>query len=253
MKNQPSFVAMIIGCLIAMMVVVGFIGFQIGQYAVQPTPTVERVIVSEPTSPPPPVFVTNTPTIAPSATPTFGPTNTPTPTVSPTNTPTPTPIVVINKITGLGRLETTEFAMQTIIDLSNEPNNLWEEVVGGDKIVLVAEGEVVAGVDLSKIEPADIDVDGTTVTIILPPTEVFYSRIDNEKTKVYERDAGLLVSPDPNLESRARQMAEEKLTKWAIERNIYDRAESSANLQVENLLLSLGFTDITIEFEEVLP
>ncbi|MDM8519809.1 DUF4230 domain-containing protein, partial [Anaerolineales bacterium HSG6] len=142
---------------------------------------------------------------------------------------------------------------QTVIDLGNQPSNLWEEIVGGDKIVLVAEGEVVAGVDLSKIEEDDIMVDGTIVTIILPPTEIFYSRIDNEKTQVYERDTGLLVSPDPNLESRARQLAEEELTQWAIERNIHGRAESSALLQIENLLLSLGFTDITIEFEELLP
>ncbi|MDM8528779.1 DUF4230 domain-containing protein [Anaerolineales bacterium HSG24] len=247
MKNQSLFIALIIGCLITVAVAVGFIGFQAGQYAVQLTPTPTQAIVSEPTLPPPPVIVTNTPTTAPSATPTLGPTNTPTP------TPSPTPIVVINKITGLGRLETTEFAMQTVIDLSNKPNNLWEEIVGSDKIVLVAEGEVVAGVDLSKIEPADIEVDGTSVTIILPSTEIFYSRIDNEKTQVYERDAGLLVSPDPNLESRARQIAEEELTKWAIERNIHGRAESSAKLQIENLLLSLGFTNITIEFEEVLP
>jgi hypothetical protein len=151
----------------------------------------------------------------------------------------------------LGRLETTEFAMRTVIDLEKDPSNLWEKIVGTDKLMLIAEGEVVAGFDLQKVDQKkDIKVQGTTVEITLPSTEILYSRIDNEKSYVYERRTGLLVKPDPTLESRARLLAEQDLVKWAEQRGIYQKAEVTGRAYLENFLRSLGFTDITIEVKE---
>lgn len=197
-----------------------------------------------------PVYVTNTPTVTPSPTPTVGPTNTATPTPTNTPTPTPTPIVVITHINALGRLETTEFAMQTVVNLENEPGNFWEQLVGSDKLLLVAEGEVVAGFDLSKVSDEDIVVQGTTVTMNLPVPEILNSRIDNERTYVIERDTGFLVKPDQTLESRARQIAEQSLTDWALEHDIIEKAEQYGRIQIENLLRSLGFTTIIINVKE---
>lgn len=211
-------------------------------------------VASTPTPLPPPPVVTNTPTatppptatIAPPATPTFTPTPTATPTFTPT--PTPTPIVVITHVKALGRLETAEFAMRTVIDLENEPNNLWENIFGTDRLMLVAEGEVVAGIDLAKVKPANILVSGTTVNITLPSPEILYSRIDNNRTYVYERKTGLFRQVDKTLEGRARLLAEQSMVDWAIQRDIYGKAAESARLHVENLLRSLGFTEIIIQF-----
>jgi hypothetical protein len=156
--------------------------------------------------------------------------------------------VVITHVNTLGRLETTQFAMRTVIDLANEPDNLWEDIFGTDRLMLVAEGEVVGGVDLSKVEPEHIVVSGTTVNITLPSPEILYSRIDNENTYVYERKTGLFRQIDKTLESRARQLAEQSLVDWAIQRDIYSQAAESAKVQIENLLRSLGFTEIIIQF-----
>jgi hypothetical protein len=203
-----------------------------------------------------PIYVTNTPTVTPSPTSTVGPTytpsptNTPTPTPTHTPTPTPTPIVVITHINALGRLETTEFAMQTVVDLENEPDNIWEQIVGSDKLLLVAEGQVMAGFDLSKVNDQDIVVQGTTVTMNLPAPEILNSRIDNDQTYVVERDTGFLVKPDQTLESRARQIAEQSLTDWALEHGIIQKAEEYGRIQIENLLRSLGFTTIIINVKE---
>lgn len=243
-NRQKVGLIVVIGLAVIVSSIVAVWSYQLGQSSLMiATPTPEAAAGQSFVSPPP-VIVTNTPTATSSPTPTPGPTNTPTPTL------TPTPIVVIDKITGLGRLETTEFAMQTVIDLADEPSNLWEQIFGTDQLMLMAEGEVVAGIDLAKIEPADIVVEGRRVKIILPPTEILYSRIDNDKTFVYERGAGFLIIPDKDLESRARQLAEEKLTNWAIERDIHKKARQAAQLQIENFLLSLGFTEIVIGFKE---
>ncbi|HRV91344.1 MAG TPA: DUF4230 domain-containing protein, partial [Anaerolineae bacterium] len=177
-------------------------------------------------------------------------TDTPTATPFPTATPTPTPIVVIQHIDSLGRLETAEYTMQTVIDLENAPTNIWERILGTDKLMLVAEGEVVAGFDFTKVSEDDITVKGTEVEINLPAPEILFSRIDNERTQIYQRETGLFMKPDPSLESRARQLAEKALVEWAMERGIFDKAESAGKLQLENFLRALGFTAITINIED---
>lgn len=187
---------------------------------------------------------TQTPT--PTATPTPTITPSPTPTPLPTSTPTSTPIAVITGINAFGRLESVQYTMRDIVRIEDEPAGLLERL-SRDRLMLIAEGEVVAGFDLSKVTEDDIVVLGTTVLIFLPPPEILYSRIDNEKTFVYERETGLLRRPDPDLETAARRLAEAQLVSWALERDILDKAEETGIIYLENFLRSLGFTQIRIE------
>lgn len=206
-------------------------------------------------TPPWPTVITNTPlpTLTPTSTP--GPTHTPTlvpsptPTTTPTPTPTNTPIVVIIGVNALGRLETSRYVMQTIVEVKDEASNVIEEI-SGDKLLLIAEGEVVAGFDLQKVQSSDIVVQGTSVSIILPPPEILYSRVDNDKTYVYGRETGLLRRPDPDLETKARRLAEERLVNWALEREILVQAEEYGKFYLENFLRSLGLVEIEIKVQD---
>jgi len=198
-----------------------------------------------------PTVQTRTPTATATPTATPGPTYTPTSTPTPTPTATPTPIVVITGIHSLGRLETARYLMQTVVDLEREPGNFWQQAFGTDKLLLIAEGEVVAGFDLDKVRESDIRVQGTTVTMALPPPEILYSRVDNDKTYVYRRETGFLVKPDPNLEAEARRLAEQRLVEWARERQVLSKARESGISYLESFLRSLGFTEVRIEVRDV--
>jgi hypothetical protein len=255
LKNRQTTLAIVVTVIfVSLALIIGIFAYRFGQQAA--TGESETALVTVAVSPiatdipaKPPVIVTHTPTPTSSPTVTPGPTDTPTPTPTDTPTPTPTPIVVITHINSLGRLETTEFAMQTVVDLENEPTNMWERVFGTDQLMLVAEGEVVAGIDLDKVKEDDIVVGGKTVNITLPSPEILYSRIDNERTYVYERNTGLLRPIDETLEARARVLAEQTMVDWAIQRDIYSKAAESARIRIENLLRSLGFTEIVIKFK----
>jgi hypothetical protein len=251
-NTQTKLLLVAIPLFIILAVMAGIIAFQLGQQSSTIEPTKAASPPTATSAAAVPQIVTNTPTNTPTPSPTLAPSSTPTLTPSPTPTPTPTPIVVITHIKELGRLETAEFAMRTIIDLENEPANLWQRLVGSDKLLLIAEGEVVAGFDLEKMTEDNIVAEGDRVEVTLPAPEILYSRIDNERTYVYERETGLLVKPDKTLESRARQLAEEALIKWAAERGIYDKAETAGRLRLENLLRSLGFTEIVIKIRRPL-
>jgi hypothetical protein len=199
-----------------------------------------------------PTVQTSTPTTRPTSTPPLAPTGTatprPTPTSTPTFTPTPTPTprVTISEIRSLGRLETAQFFLQTVIDLADEPSNLWEQILGTDKLLLVAGGEVVAGFDLAKMQQEDITVRGPHITVVLPPPEILYSRVDNEETFVYERQSGLFRKPDPRLEGQARQLAEQAMVERALRGEILRHAEANGQRYMEALLHSFGFTDIVV-------
>ena len=206
-----------------------------------------------PTVPWPTQISTKTRTPAPEPTATFGPsstptaTNTPAPTSTPTFTPTPTPLVVIHDIRGMGRLETVQFVMQTVVNLENEPSNIWQRFFGSDEVLLIAAGEVAAGFDLTEMRDHDIVVDGNRVRLVLPPPEIFYSRVDNEETAVYERATGFLVKRDPDIEGEARRLAQQRLLEWAEEHKILERAQEFGVVYLERFLSTLGFTDIQIE------
>ena len=199
-----------------------------------------------------PTVQTSTPTARPTSTLMPAPTGTetatpkPTSTLTPTPTATPTPRVTITEVRSLGRLETVQFFLQTVINLKDEPSNVWEQLLGTDSMLLVAGGEVVAGFDLSAMDADDITAHGDRVTIVLPPPEILYSRVDNEETFVYERKSGLLRKPDKDLEGEARRLAEQAMVDRALRGEILRRAEANGRSQMEALLRALGFTNVLI-------
>jgi hypothetical protein len=96
------------------------------------------------------------------------------------------------------------------------------------------------------MQPEDITVHGDRVTMVLPPPEILYSRVDNEDTTVYERKTGLLRKPDKDLEGEARRLAEQAMVDRAMQGDILRRAEVNGRLQVEALIRQFGFSDVLI-------
>jgi hypothetical protein len=109
-------------------------------------------------------------------------------------------------------------------------------------LILIAQGEVIAGFDLAELGPEDVVVstDGVTATVTLPPAQILVSRLDNNKTQVYDRDTGVLSKGDPNLESEARRVAEGRIVELACESGILKRAVADGERNIENLVRALG-------------
>jgi hypothetical protein len=78
----------------------------------------------------------------------------------------------------------------------------------------------------------------------LPDAEIFLTTLDNDKSYVYDRDTGLLTKGDINLETAARQAAEDAIEEAALEDGILDQAQQNAEAYLYRLLRSLGYPDI---------
>ncbi|HEY0701944.1 MAG TPA: DUF4230 domain-containing protein [Candidatus Acidoferrales bacterium] len=153
---------------------------------------------------------------------------------------------VVRQIQQLQRLETVTYTMDKII--SGERDNPYlPKFLAGDRLLLVVHGEVVAGVDLAKVQPADVVVHNGSITFHVPQSEIFSTRIDNGKTRVYSRDTGLFTSPDPNLESEVREEAERQLQEAATQDGILKSADQNARSTLTSMLKGFGFTQVEIQ------
>jgi hypothetical protein len=152
---------------------------------------------------------------------------------------------VVRQIQQLQRLETVRYTMDKII--SGEHDNPYlPHLLAGDRLLLVVHGEAIGGIDLTKLQPTDVAIHGRDITVHLPPAEVFSTRIDNAKTRVYSRDTGLFSSPDPNLESQVREEAERELAAASVQDGILKTADQNADATITSLLKGLGFANVTI-------
>lgn len=150
---------------------------------------------------------------------------------------------VVRQIQQLQRLETVNFSMDKII--SGERDNPYlPKFLAGDRLLLVVHGEVIAGVDLSRLQAQDVAIHDKAISLRLPKSEILVTRIDNSKTRVYSRDTGLFSSPDPDLETEVRQEAERQLREAALQDNILKTADDNARSTLAALLRSLGFTSV---------
>ena len=153
---------------------------------------------------------------------------------------------VVRQVQQLARLETVSYTMDKIISGEHDSAYLPKFLVG-DRLLLVVHGEVVGGINLANLQAADVAVQGSKVTIRLPAAEVFSTRIDNAKTRVYSRDTGLFSSPDPNLESEVREEAEKQLRAAALADGVLKTAAENARNTVTGMLKGLGFREVDVE------
>jgi hypothetical protein len=153
---------------------------------------------------------------------------------------------VVDKIRQLSRLETVNYSIDKIVEGNREYSYL-PNFLAGDKLLLVARGEVIAGVDLSQLKASNVSVHGDAVEVRLPDPQILSTRIDNEQTRVYSRITGLLVAADPNLESEVRLAAEQQFTQSALADGVLDKAQQNARASVSVLLYGLGFHRVQVQ------
>jgi hypothetical protein len=153
---------------------------------------------------------------------------------------------VVQSIQRLQRLETVVYTMEKIVS-GEQVNHYLPRLLAGERILLIVHGEVIAGIDLSKLDDSRIRISGRSIEIAMPPAEVFSTRIDNQRTRVYSRETGLFTAPDPNLESEVRREAETQLRQSAIEGGILKTAADNGRATLSGLLAGLGFESVVID------
>jgi len=162
--------------------------------------------------------------------------------MNPTPTVIPDPITIIHDIHSLARLETIQYTIEKVITAETGQGTLG--FLFGDRLLFVAHGIVIAGIDMEKIGPENLQLEGEILYVTLPSAEIFIATLDNEKSYVYDRETGALTQGDQNLETTARQVAEQEINKAAIEDGILDLAQQNAENYLEKFFNALGYDNV---------
>jgi hypothetical protein len=145
----------------------------------------------------------------------------------------------LTQVQQLKQLVTVRYHMQRVVGM-REP----KLPVGEESILLIVEGEVDAGLDLSKITPDDIAVgNDRSVTLTFPAAQIVAAFIDEKGTRVWDRRITWWtpwVPYNPDLEHRARLEAIADLRKAALDGHILDEARKSAETALRDFCNAVG-------------
>jgi hypothetical protein len=158
---------------------------------------------------------------------------------------------VITALQRLARLEGAALHLERVIDLQEKQSRFFGLVEAKDAILLIAAGDVTAGVDLAELKSEDIQIDHEEkrVKVRLPRATIFSTRVDSERTYVHTRSTDTLAERQMHLETEARREAERGFRKAATEAGLERLAEENVARTVRALVLSLGFSEVEVVFQ----
>lgn len=166
------------------------------------------------------------------------------------------PGAIVKEVRPLNELVTIRYSIQKVVAMKEQ-----KSPVGEESILLLVQGKVLAGVDVSKITAGDITSHGRgKVNIRLPRAHLQEAFLDEKETRVWDRSITWWtpwVSPDLDLEHKARLQAIEDMKAAALEMGILRDAQHSAEVSIRALLQALGIEvaefDYTSEYKPPEP
>ncbi len=153
---------------------------------------------------------------------------------------------VVKEIRSLSELISVKYTVQKVVGFEEK-----KIPFGTEKILLIVQAEVLAGIDLSRLSPKDVEIlRDRRIKITLPPPKIVHVVIDDKETKVWDRQVTWWtpwVPYNPDLERQARLAAKDSIEKAALEMGILGQAKRNAEVTIRSLLETLGVQAITTE------
>jgi Protein of unknown function (DUF4230) len=156
---------------------------------------------------------------------------------------------VLVQIQKLKQLVSVRYSIQRVVGMT-EPKIPF----GEESILLIVQGEAVAGVDLGKLGQRDVRFTGENrVTLRLPSAKLMDTYLDEKQIKVWDRHVTWWtpwVPFNPDLEHKARLQALDEIRKAALAMNILDQAQTNAESAIKQFLAALHL-DATFEQQNI--
>ena len=152
--------------------------------------------------------------------------------------------MVVEGIQELDQLATVRWT-ESVPVTRETGGDILDRLFSGEQVIVIATGNVEAGVDLGDIHKDDVSVNGDSVTIDLPKPEILSASLDEEMTRVYDRDLSPLnIRPDDQLVEEARLQAIQKIKGVARENEILDTAQQNAEVSIRAFVTTLGLDEV---------
>jgi hypothetical protein len=159
------------------------------------------------------------------------------------------------KLRNVSRYEAANGQFQVLVDVQRKTKYVpsW---LSGDHTTFVAEGDVNAVVDFSRLGKGAVttSADGKSATITLPQPTLGQPHIDVDKTHVMSEDQGLVnrfseaLSGNSSHDQALYQAANRKLARAASQSELLSRSKANTTTMLTGLLQSLGYRSVHVTF-----
>jgi len=154
---------------------------------------------------------------------------------------------IVKEVRQLNELVTVKYGIEKVVGMKEEKSPM-----GTESILLLVQGKVLAGVDLSELGPGDVTVSKPgIVRIRLTPPHIQEAYLDEKHTKVWDRSITWWtpwVTPDVDLEHKARMQALDDIKLAALEMGILAEARRNAETDIRKILQAFGMENIVFAY-----
>lgn len=160
----------------------------------------------------------------------------------------PAPADTVAMLRDIQELATVEYTITKVVKASD--NKTWFKV-GERKILITSEAIVKAGIDLSQLTEKDINRDGKTITIQLPPPKILSVNIPPENIQVAFEKVSLFRDPFTVKErNQLMAQAEKQIRNSGASLGIIEQSKITTQLLLSRLLMQLGFEKVNLTFDK---
>jgi len=152
--------------------------------------------------------------------------------------------VMIEKITNMGKLELVKYSMKDVIE-----KKVARTLLPDKRILFVAAGEVVGCIDLTKVKKEDIISSSDSITITLPNPEICYSRLDHQRSKVYDLSGVWSPGDRQEMMEDIYKLAEQRILQNAKDMNVLGKTRENATIIFKPILENISGKKVGIQFK----
>ena len=162
---------------------------------------------------------------------------------------------ILQEIEALGKLELVKYRFKEVIEAEELAKRYLDFGIfylpsGQDqKAVLIAKGEAVACVDLTKLRAEDFQIDKDTIYISLPTPELCYYKVDLDKSSFYDLETSKDNKKAGEFIDKVYKKAENQMKIAALESGILMDAERMAGLVLNPLFKGMTNKAVVIQFK----
>jgi hypothetical protein len=168
--------------------------------------------------------------------------------------------VVVKSLENLSQYRAASANLQVVVDVEQD-DKLLPSFIKGSRTLFVAAGTVDAAVDFSGLskqggDAVRVSKDRRSVSITLPAATLTPARLDPARSRVYDRDRGILdrvqdaLSDNPGDQQSVYALATRKLDEAAkADPELRRRAQENTQRMLEGMMRGLGFEHVTVRFE----
>jgi Protein of unknown function (DUF4230) len=110
------------------------------------------------------------------------------------------------------------------------------------QLVIIAKGQIVAGIDLQKLDESKIFIQADSVAITLPKAEVLDAIVNPSNYEIFIEEKGWQSTEVNSIKVKARNNMIER----AMKQGLLKKADLKAKMIMENFLRSAGFKKISV-------